>query len=405
MVTDIRDALRDAADTGPTGRVDLDLVVAAGTRRVRRRRLAAVGATGLAVALAVVGTTLTAGLDRADGPPPPADLRLDEARPVALEVLAATRTFWEDPNEDLDHDRLDGITEDGLVLRSRYTYEGDVFELGLLDVGTGRSDWLPRPPWDVGELAPVQLGADRLVFLDRRHHPVLTVLTFDRDARTWSRQRVEPPAAATGRFFGFYFQVDPDGRIHLLDSDTWSWWSMPPTGGPLRREPAFDGRIVAWSGPLRASAGLEGDVTLTRDGRDLTVADGPPEGCDAPTGVDAERPLPPQLEFAGNRLVVTFLCRSGERIVVHGVDGRAELTLAPDGVRVVSTDAAHLLLTDHRHIYVLELESRQLLLLEEGGAAGHRDGQLGQGLVLWTRAGPSDDRDSYDVRYRVARLP
>ena len=404
MVTEIRRALHDAAEVAPHDDLDLAVVVTAGARRVRRRRVVAAGAAGLAVALVVgAATALSAGDDRAEKPDP-AEIRIDQARTVEPDVVATRRVLWKDPANQLDYDRFDAITDDGLVARARYTYDGDISEFGLLDVETGDTDWLPRPRWDLGEPAPVDLGADRLVYLDNRKYPGFSILIFDREARAWTRSPVRFSESDVGQFFGSDLALGDDGRLYLMDPDLpVHWWSVPLTGGTIRPEPSLDKRLLAWSGSTRATSDLDGHIRVTRDGRQVAEVGGPPKGCNPP---DDDLPVSPPLVFAGSRLVATFRCSDGNQVVAYNEAGEPELTLAPAAnAWVRGADARYVLVTDDRKTYVLDLLRRKLLAIDNGGAAvGDNVGVVKAGLVLWAVDGPIEDRNTYDVVYRVARL-
>ena len=296
------------------------------------------------------------------------------------------------------------MTDDGLVARARYTYDGDLSDFGLLDVVTGKTDWLPQPRWDLGEPAPVDLGADRLVYLDNRNYPGFSILIVDRETRTWTRNPVRFSESDVGQFFGSDFALGDDGRLYRMDPDLpVHWWSVALTGGTIRREPSLDKRGLAWSGSMRATSDLDGHITVTRDGRQVAEVGGPPTGCSPP---DDDPPLNPPLVFAGSRLVATFRCSEGNRVVAYSEEGVPELTLAAAAnVWVRDADARHVLMTDDRKTYVLDLHRRELVAIDNRGAAlGDDVGVVKAGLVLWSVDGPAEDRNTYDVVYRVARL-
>ena len=79
MVNELRELLRSNADSGPQEPVDLSDVLKGGRRRVRRRRLTAVGGTALASA-AVIGLTTLVW-------PSPPDLGARLPRGVAVLVF------------------------------------------------------------------------------------------------------------------------------------------------------------------------------------------------------------------------------------------------------------------------------------------------------------------------------
>ena len=405
MVTDIRRALHDAAEVAPHDHLDLAVVVTAGAHRIRRHRIVAAGVAGLAVAVVVGAAALSTGDNRA-AKPDPAQIRIDQAQTVDPDVVATRRVLWEDPADQLDYDRFDAITDDGLVARARYTYDGDVSEFGLLDVDTGNTDWLPQPGWDLGEPAAVDLGVDRLVYLDNRNYPGFSILIFDRKLRTWTRNPVHFSSSDVDQFFGSYYQLGDDGRLYLMDPALpVHWWSVPLTGGTVRAEPSLDKHWLAWSGSMRATADLDGHIALTRDGQQVAEVGGPPEGCDPP---DDDLLTTPTLVFAGTRLVATFRCSDGNQVVAYNAAGEPELALAPAAdLGVMGADARHVLVTDTRRTYVLDLQRRRLLAIDNRGAVlgDHNVALVRDGLVLWAVDGPQEDRDTYDVVYRVAQLP
>ena len=140
-------------------------------------------------------TSVAVGSDRTDQDPRPADvvhLDLGQAERQDLDVLASVRTTWRDPMNELDHDRFEGLTTDGLVLRSRYTYDGAVYELGLLDPVTGRTDWLPPPP--VAPETVVEADGRPARAVRRRDGRRGTLLVFDRRPETWESSDVRLPA-------------------------------------------------------------------------------------------------------------------------------------------------------------------------------------------------------------------
>jgi hypothetical protein len=133
--TDLRAALRDAVTDAPPDRADLRGVIDTGSRRLRRRSALTVSAAALAVAAVVVALVVVPGPDRHKREPVPAEivrLDLDAAEQLDLDVLASRRTVWRESMTDFSHDRFDGLTADGLVLRSRQRSGSSFYEFGLL---------------------------------------------------------------------------------------------------------------------------------------------------------------------------------------------------------------------------------------------------------------------------------
>lgn len=342
-------------------------------------------------------------------PAAPVRLTLDDARPVAPEVVARTRTLQRS-GDDIDYDRLDGVTADGLVVRSRYTYEGDLSEYGLIDPATGSIDWLPRPPWDIGESQPLDLGAERLLFLDDRHAERQHLLVFDRTTGTWTYPRLHLPDGRD-RFFGMYGQLGDDGRVYFPDvSDvvqpawgsivaTRQWWSAPVTGGTARHEVGLDGLAVTWSGDARATADRAGRIVVTDDNGSRTLAEAPPEGC---RGY-------PTLSFAADRLLAHYLCGQRSRLVVLDASGTPELSVEASWVGVVAAGDGYALLAGAKGTYVLDLDREQLLRVDRKPASTALDllptPAVGHELVVWNVWGPADSRKVADIVYRAGRLP
>ncbi len=365
MVTEMRQALRDAAGGPAPAHLDLDGAITVGVRRVRRRRLVAAGAAGLAVALVMGVATVSSGGDRAEKPDP-ADLGLQDARPVDLQMAATRRVTWKATREaDITYDRFEGITDDGLVARGTFNYPEGTRRFGLLDVDTGRTDWLPYLPWDKNGPVPVHLGADQLVYLDSQYLP-RAILTFDRDRRTWTRHPIRLPNQDVDMFYGSDPQVGGDGRLYLMDPKIpVHWWSVPLAGGTPRPEPTLDGHSLAWSGTTLATADPDGHIAVTRGGHQVTEVDGPPAGCAAPDDLE----LAPALRLAGTRLVATYRCQEGQQVVVYDEAGRPDLTLAPADLAVTGADARYVVMGENpptrpepakvQRTFVLDLKRRR----------------------------------------------
>jgi hypothetical protein len=247
MVNELRELLRSNADAGPQDPVDLSRVLRSGRRRVRRRRLTAIGGTALASA-AVVGLTSLVwpsppDLDAAGVPVPRGPvLRLADA--VDAVEGEDYRVLASHTNDNLEADNgqyFDGVTDDGLVLfRDGPRMEQPEARYALLDPVTGDKTWLPAPPNpDGGQLWPVALGSQRLVLTGLRtpapgavreagdaFDPMrLYALVLDRATRTWTRLEwrglpaVDRPGGEV---------VGPDGRLYVPVPAT---QGSPPEGG------------------------------------------------------------------------------------------------------------------------------------------------------------------------------
>jgi hypothetical protein len=410
MSTDLHAALREAVANAPFDEPDLQAVVDAGSRRVRRRAALVIGSSALAVVAAIVITSVIVGWDRTEPDPLPAGvLRLDlsEAESQDLDALASVRTTWRD-EMDIDHDRFEGLTTDGLVLRSRYTYDGDMWEFGLLDPATGRTDWLPPPP--VGAEAVVELTADRLVLLGGNPGRG-TLLVFDRRSETWESADLRLPAGLEAHV-PFRMGIGADGRLYLGstyedESGPLNWWSYAlPQGGEARREPALAGAAVAWGHGVRASAFPDGRVVLSVSGADRLVSDELPAGCEPPSDPDLAS-LPATLELAGDRPVVTYWCGDDAQAVTVVYDVDSGDAVQVTGAGLLAADGGQVLLAPGaggpRGTYLLDLD--QVTLARIG--PGVHDAQVGlaSGLVLWNNPGPADAKAVYDVLWKVARLP
>jgi hypothetical protein len=408
MSTDLHAALREAVASAPFDESDLRTVIDAGTRRVRRRAAFRVGASALVVAAVLASVVVVS--DRSDPEPRPArvvHIDLSRAENQDLDVLASVRTTWRNPMNELDHDRFEGLTTDGLVLRSRYTYDGNVYELGLLDPETGRTHWLPRPPV-AAETAVVELTADRLVLLANLRPSRSDLLMFDRRSETWTSSSIRPPDGIEVHV-PFQLALAPDGRLYLgnnleHESGPLHWWSYAvPGGGEGRPEPALAGAAVAWGDDARATADTDGRVVLSSSSGERVVAEERPAGCEPPTAPD-RADIPVSLDLAGRRPVVTYWCGDELRAItlVYDVDRGEVLQVTGAAVRAADEDNV-LLGADRsgRGVYVLDLD--RLTLARISSATPEAQVGLADGLVLWNQPGPLDDKDVSDVVWKVAR--
>lgn len=406
MSTDLRAALRAAAATEPFDTADVQAVVDAGERRIRRRAAVVLGTTALAVA--TVAASLAVLSDRSAPVPSPAHvitLDLDRAPHRHLDSLGSVRTMWHDVRQaDLDQDKFIGLTTDGLVLRSRYNYPEGSSELGLFDPVTGRTDWLPAPVMGAAA-TPVDLGADRLVLFNRIGMRRAAIEVYDRNTRTWESTDLllEPGLEA---HVPVRLELTPDDRLYLgstfENEPTLQWWSYSlAQGGRGRAEPALVDSGIDWSDGLQLTASADGRVTVAGAGTDQIVADGRPADCERPDGSDVPR-YPVAAALAGDRPVVTYGCHDQDQVltIVYALNGRA--TLQIPGARLVAADRGHVLLGGVE-LSLLDLSQDTLVRIAPGGQ--ENDYALANGLVLWNNAGPIEDRNTYDVVWKVARLP
>jgi hypothetical protein len=424
MVTELRQVLRDAVERPPDQTVDLSTVLVAGARRVERRRLVRAGlAVAAAAAVAVFAVSMSQGHDRGGGPVVPAHprplhapmtLRISDARPVTPDIRATTRVWRRDPAHEFDYDRIDGLTTDGLVVRSRYAYKGDVSDFGLLDPGTGRTDWLPQPPWDVGAPRALDFSADRLLYLDNRTAFVDGILRFDRRTRSWDRVGITKPAGTSG-FFGLQATVGPGDEVYLLNpaaGGPGQWWSVPAArGGTPTQVKELDGKAIAWRGADLATLDRTGRVVVTTSGRPRVLASARPPGCEPPTVGEPGLQVP-TIAYAGTRVIVNYFCTDQTQLIVFTADGRPELTVEHGQVRVAASGTRWVLLSETTgpaangggigRMMGLDLDNGRLLTI---GTALHEETAAVAGdLVMWNTAGPSDNNTIYDVVYTAAQL-
>lgn len=422
MSTDLRSALREAVSDPPPSGFDVGAVVQAGARRTRRRARTRIGAGALAVLVLLIAAAVASGVRRDPEPSPAEIVRLDleRATRVRLDELATTRTTWRDDGEEaLGWDHLDGLTTDGLVLRSRTTGAGGRVELGLLDPGTGTTDWLPPAPVRQWEPRAVALTADRLVLASGGGNS-LSVVVFDRSSRTWQRSTVRipygvelhvPPRLALG----------PDDRLYVGNtaegqSGPMRWWSAPLTsGGTARSEASLEGLALAWADGTRVTADPDGRVIVTTPEGERVISEHRPDGCERL----ADFPhAPATVALAGDRPVVTYWCDSGAAEHANLVT----MIYDPDGSRAVRVDGASVLAADDRHVLlsgstddgeeVPHPGNASTYLVDPGAlmvsriGLGPHEAQVGlaAGMVLWNEPGPIDDQDVYDVVWKVGRL-
>ena len=236
MVNDLRELLRGDVASPPHDNLDLGAVLAGGRRRVRRRRLAAIGGTALATAALVAAGSLaslnggrpdfaSAGVPKPDAP----TLRLADA--VAAAKGTDYRVLASYTNENLNRDTgqyFDGVTDDGLILfRDGPRMDQLRPRFALMDPATGEKDWLPD--LDIGQVQtwPCELGERRLVLLGAEGgmKVELVAYVFDRERRQWATM-TWPDLPAVEDPFGAV--VGPDDRLYVPVPDA---QGQPPEGG------------------------------------------------------------------------------------------------------------------------------------------------------------------------------
>jgi hypothetical protein len=427
--TDLRRALRDAVADEPTFVVDPRVLAHTGTHRLRRRNALTVGAAAIATAAVLVATSLVSRPSTSNPDPAPAErtvrLDLDDAVAVRPDVVASARTTWRDAGRNsLEYDRLLGITADGMVLRSRYTNAHGRVELGLLDPTSGATDWLPGPPWTAGDVAGVELDADRLVVIVRTGIFQYTTAVFDRASRTWQASEARLPGATEGHIPPRAL-VGHDDRLYLGstmegEEGPLHWWSAPLLGdaGDARPEPDLEGAGVAWGDDgSRLVADPDGRVVLSSGGDDRILSERRPDRCERPsTSPDA----PVVALAAGARAVVTYICGTDEPdvfealTIVYGHDVSPALRL--EGATALASDERHLFVVggstlgyplattyvETTSTYLVDLEQRTINRVGRGVQESQVD--LAAGMLLWNSPGRLSDRSTYDVTWQVARI-
>jgi hypothetical protein len=281
VTTDLREALRGAVVDAPNDLADLRAVVAAGSRRVRRRVRLTVGSSVLTVAAVVGALVLSGALNTGREPLPSKVVHLDltKAERLDLDVLASVQVTWRE--YDAQQDKVFGITPDGLLLRGKRV-PGVGRRLGLFDPQTGSTGWLPTLPWHVLRPRLVGLTRDAVVLFDHRDVYMVTLLGYDRASGSWRRGDIRlPPGIEVHQTPSLY--LGDDGRVYvgsrMEGAPEQHWWSSAWEGGALRPEPSLTGLAVAWDGTGRATAAFDGQVSVSTLGAERVVSRERPDGC------------------------------------------------------------------------------------------------------------------------------
>ncbi len=384
MAQDLREMLRASTDSAPTDPTDLGMVLAAGRRRVRRRRVTASVAVAVMTAAAVAVPTLLPRLGGAD--PGPAGPVQPVGRVVHLSsavdakpgrdytVLTSLRTG------DLDQENgtaLGPLTDDGRVVVQDGPHGiGNVSRWGLLDPATERTDWFPAIRQKDGPQSLVGVDGNRLVMTtDLYDAPLLTLWTLDRATREWTRIEVDVSGSGLsldtlggmtvdrGRF---YFAVRTDGRS-LEQSRL---WSASLTGTHTARDEGFDVGTFDVDDGVVVYMRYDNRPTSEMHVRDL--ATGKDERFDSRSGRHCNQL---GLQRIGENVALWQYCGTH-----HGVrDDRAQVvTLAGEPVVTVQDDdldpagmgTRFVSVTSHRDghagTYVWDLKRDRLLRLSDG---------------------------------------
>lgn len=236
MVNDLRELLSTSAGSPPPDSLDLEAVLTAGRRRVRRRRVATLGGTAFAAAgLVLAGALVSVN----DGPPNFAAAGVPHPNAPTLRLPSADaaaegtdyRVLASYTNKNLDRDNgqyFDGVTDDGLILfRDGPRMDQPQPRFALMNPATGQKDWLPDPQVGQAQTMPLKLGKERLVLLSAPDgmRGKLVALVFDRGTRQWSSVRW-PDLPRGGSPLGA--ALGPDDRIYVPVPAT---HGEPPPGG------------------------------------------------------------------------------------------------------------------------------------------------------------------------------
>lgn len=344
-------AAHPPADQGAAS--DLAELVRRGQSRVRRRRAVAAGGVVASVAaLAVAGTLVSGGLGGPTAPEPARQLAPvgpvvepgDAVPGVAGRDHTVVTTYT---NENLDRANgqyLSGTTPDGLVLVKDGPHGIDnESRWGLLDPGTGRTDWLPEAPAVLEN--PVVLDRDRLVFAGYRDRQA-AVVSYDRATGGWLA-----PVMVPGKAWGLVqARPGPGGRLYFsvevgqsgTQAALWSVAVDEPAGIPRDEGLTVGDWDIAGDRLAYTATHNEPNDRVTV--RDLVTGD---QHSFDPESGDACNQL--SMQAAGDHLVLGQYCgttNGGEspvrddRVQVIDLEGNPVVTIQGNGVEpgTVSAD-------------------------------------------------------------------
>ncbi len=360
MVNDLKHLLRANVVDPPPEHVDVELLVAAGRRRVLGRRTALAGGTAVLAAGVVVATLVAAGIGDGNGVDPARPRPTPDAPTIRLSDATRAvegqdyRVLTSYTNKDLDADNgqyLDGTTEDGLVL-FRDGPRSDQLRprFALMDPATGDKDWLPELRIGQSQTWPVELSADRLVLLGYAGEQTadldgeLAAYVFDRGTRKWTTM-TWPDLPAMD--FPGGVAIGPDGRLYVSTPATQG--RIPEGGWPVGEDgeaedaDAEGDTYDLWSVSLTDPADARdeqlvvGDVAFTDDAMVWTDSSGGAAGKvhvrDLASG--QETSFDPHL---GERCNLLGFGATGDRIMMSQYCGTYAGGVRDDRVQIVSTD-------------------------------------------------------------------
>jgi hypothetical protein len=388
MVNELRGLLSRSVASPPHDDLDFEAVLAAGRRRVRRRRLAVLGGTAIATAFVVLAGSLVS----LDTWPPnfgPADVPQPDAPTLRLANAEAAvegtdyRVLASHTNQNLNSDNgqyFDGVTDDGLILfRDGPRMDQPRPRFALLDPATGDKDWLPD--LDIGwtQTWPLHLGEDRLILFGAAGEmgAGLVAYVFDRERRQWEAMRWPALPAAVDPFGA---EVGPDGRLYVPAPATRGeppegGWPMGP-GAEADDADAEGDTFRLWSASLTDTSDVRdegftvGSLAFTDHSMVWTDSTNGDSGSvhvrDLETG--KEHAFDPR---SGEKCNLLSFGASDDRIVMGQYCGTYDGGVRDDRVQVLDTDGS------------------QIVTLQGSGIDGALSSDAGQGLVTVTSYGPA----------------